>query len=32
MADLEVFEDAAGTIVVRLNGELKDASSIMIGS
>lgn len=31
-AGLEVYEDAAGTIVGRLEGELKDAPVVMIGS
>ncbi|WP_186429917.1 Zn-dependent hydrolase [Clostridium sp. BSD9I1] len=31
-AGLQVYEDAAGTIVGRLEGELKDAPVVMIGS
>jgi allantoate deiminase len=31
-AGLEVYEDAAGTVVGRLEGELKDAPAVMIGS
>lgn len=31
-AGLEVYEDAAGTVVGRLEGELKNAPAVMIGS
>lgn len=31
-AGLKVYEDAAGTIVGRLEGELKDAPAVMVGS
>lgn len=32
LAGLEVYEDAAGTVIGRLEGELKDAPTVMVGS
>ena len=32
LAGLEVFEDAAGTVIGRLEGQLKDAPAVMVGS
>ena len=32
LAGLEVYEDAAGTIIGRLEGQLKDGPSVMVGS
>ncbi len=31
-AGLEVYEDAAGTVIGRLEGQLKDAPAVMVGS